>query len=78
MIKTFPSFTDVALSRLHVDDSAEVHLYESAAKLTEIGAGISLWPRGWEIMKALNMEDDLAALLNPGQEIPSKDKSGMP
>lgn len=46
--------------------------------MTEIGAGISLWPRGWEIMKALNMEDDLAALLNPGQEIPSKDKSGMP
>ncbi|KJA17344.1 hypothetical protein HYPSUDRAFT_1023812 [Hypholoma sublateritium FD-334 SS-4] len=65
----------VALSHLHVDDTAQIDVYESAAKLTEIGAGISLWPRGWEILKALNMEDDLAALLNPGQEIPSKEKS---
>ncbi|KJA17338.1 hypothetical protein HYPSUDRAFT_46532 [Hypholoma sublateritium FD-334 SS-4] len=64
----------VALTRMGVDAKIQIDIYESAAKLTQVGAGITLWPRGWEILKALDLEEDLAAFLNPGQEIPSKDK----
>lgn len=63
-----------ALSHLGADASIQVNLYESAHKITQVGAGITLWPRGCELLKDLDMEDDLSALLVPGQEIPTKDK----
>ncbi|KAI0364648.1 FAD/NAD-P-binding domain-containing protein [Pilatotrama ljubarskyi] len=37
----------------------EVTLYESTSVLTEIGAGIGFWPRMWEILTDLGLEDDL-------------------
>lgn len=37
----------------------EVDIYESAAKLTELGAGIGVWPRVMEVIKYLGLEDDL-------------------
>ncbi|KAF8966624.1 FAD/NAD(P)-binding domain-containing protein [Flammula alnicola] len=50
----------VAISRLNIDKFIQVDIYEAAAKLTQVGAGISLWPRGWEILKDLGLDDDLA------------------
>lgn len=38
----------------------EVHLYESGPEVTTVGAGISVWPRTWAVMRALGLYDDLA------------------
>ncbi|KJA17341.1 hypothetical protein HYPSUDRAFT_1023379 [Hypholoma sublateritium FD-334 SS-4] len=59
----------VALTRLNTTDTLQVDIYESAAKLTQVGAGITIWPRGWEIIRELGLEDSLAAYICPGQEI---------
>jgi len=40
----------------------QVDIYEAAQTLTEVGAGIGLWPRVWEIMEALGLSTDLAAI----------------
>ena len=37
----------------------EVDIYESATKLTEVGAGIGMWRRVLDILKYLGLEDDL-------------------
>ena len=34
-------------------------IYESAHELSEIGAGISVWPRTLDVLKYLDLEDDL-------------------
>ncbi|KAI0764161.1 FAD/NAD-P-binding domain-containing protein [Trametes elegans] len=36
-----------------------VDIYESTAELSEIGAGIGFWPRMWEILAELGLEDEL-------------------
>lgn len=41
----------MALSKLANVDDFDVHIYEAATKFGEIGAGIAMWPRVWEIMK---------------------------
>lgn len=64
----------VALNKLGVKDLVDVNVYESTAKLTEVGAGITFWPRGWEIMKEMGLEEDLAAKLPADQEKPTLDK----
>lgn len=51
----------VALSRLGVDKAVEVDIYEATTKLAQVGAGITLWPRGWEILKQLGLESALSA-----------------
>ncbi|KAL1937333.1 hypothetical protein VTO73DRAFT_13846 [Trametes versicolor] len=38
----------------------EVHLYESGPEITTVGAGISVWPRTWAVMRALGLYDDLS------------------
>ncbi|KAL4264245.1 FAD/NAD(P)-binding domain superfamily protein [Pleurotus pulmonarius] len=43
--------------------SFEVNLYEAAPRLAEKGAGITLWERGWQIMKHLGVEADMDGLL---------------
>ena len=42
----------------------DVHfdIYESAAKLTEVGAGVGMSPRIWTIMKELGLEDELLTI----------------
>ncbi|KAI3615121.1 salicylate hydroxylase [Moniliophthora roreri] len=37
----------------------ELNLYEAAAQIAEIGAGITVWPRTWKILKAMGMEESL-------------------
>lgn len=41
----------------------EIDVYEQAAQITEIGAGVTVWPRTWEILKLLGLEEDLSVLL---------------
>ncbi|KAI0695320.1 hypothetical protein BC835DRAFT_1414956 [Cytidiella melzeri] len=37
----------------------QVDIYESTVSFGEIGAGIGLWPRVWDTMKILGLEEDL-------------------
>ena len=37
----------------------KVDVYESTQELTEVGAGIGVWPRIWEILRYLGLEDAL-------------------
>ncbi|EGO26930.1 hypothetical protein SERLADRAFT_414770 [Serpula lacrymans var. lacrymans S7.9] len=56
----------VALAKHH---DIDVVIYEAAKRLTEIGAGVGLWPRAWKILKALGLDGDLAAAsLDPPTE----------
>ncbi|PPQ92525.1 hypothetical protein CVT25_010358 [Psilocybe cyanescens] len=64
----------VALSRLKVDEYLQIDIYESTAKLTQVGAGIMIWPRGWEIVQSMGLEASLAEKMSPDQELPSPDQ----
>ena len=51
---------------LHMFDKSnklEINLYEGAHQITEIGAGIGMWPRTWKIMKELGFDEALAHFL---------------
>lgn len=67
----------VAITRLNLADKIQVDIYEAAAKLTQVGAGITLWPRGWEIIRDLDLEDGLAEHVSPPQEIPKDNLPSM-
>ncbi|OBZ71586.1 Salicylate hydroxylase [Grifola frondosa] len=61
-----------ALSLHKTGADVEVNIYESASKFTEIGAGIGIWPRVWEIIKSLGLEDDLLPIAgNAGMQRPA-------
>ena len=60
----------VALSRLDLDKLVQVDIYESTAKLTQIGAGITVCPRGWDIIKDLGLDEDLTSRLGPEETSP--------
>lgn len=60
----------MALSYLHLDEFLHVDIYESAVKLTQVGAGIGLSPQTWEIMKDFGMAGDLEARMAPGETSP--------
>ena len=52
----------VTLGRYEESDSPiQVDLYESGPEITTVGAGISVWPRTWEVMRALGLYDQLAS-----------------
>ncbi|KAJ3801024.1 hypothetical protein GGU11DRAFT_741946 [Lentinula aff. detonsa] len=55
----------LALSRY---DDIDVDVYESASSFSEVGVGIGIWPRVWQILKELGLED---ALLKVALEQPS-------
>ncbi|KAF9561145.1 FAD/NAD(P)-binding domain-containing protein [Agrocybe pediades] len=64
----------VGLSKLEVDDFLEIQVYESTSQLTQLGAGIMMWPRGWEIMQSLGLQDSLARKMSSDQELPSSEQ----
>ncbi|KAF8075333.1 hypothetical protein FPV67DRAFT_1728536 [Lyophyllum atratum] len=37
----------------------DVEVYESAAELAEVGAGIGVFPRAWEVIRRLGLEEEL-------------------
>jgi salicylate hydroxylase len=67
----------VALSHLHLEEFLDVDLYESAVKLTEVGAGIGFSPKTWEVLKEFGMAEDLEARMVPGQTPPDHKPSGI-
>ncbi|KAF9482274.1 FAD/NAD(P)-binding domain-containing protein [Pholiota conissans] len=68
----------LALARFDTNSSIQVDIYEAAAKLTQVGAGITFWPRGWDVIKDLGLEDDLVAYMSPGQSLPSSNLPKLP
>lgn len=65
----------VALTRLGVDQKVEVDIYEATTKLAQVGAGITLWPRGWEVLKLLGLDERLFAHAMPVDEGTQRDTS---
>ena len=61
----------VALSNLNgIEGNLEVDIYESAPELTQVGAGITIWPRTWKILEKFGLTEELLTHLAPGQHIP--------
>ncbi|KAJ3565484.1 hypothetical protein NP233_g7603 [Leucocoprinus birnbaumii] len=54
----------VALNAFDSERKIIVDLYESAPELSEIGAGINIWPRTWEILKEIGLGDTLIPLFD--------------
>lgn len=44
-------------------DDLEIDIYEAASHISGIGAGINFWPRTWEVMKAIGLEEKLLQIL---------------
>ncbi len=53
-----------ALSR---SPEIEVHIYEAASRFSDIGAGLGMWKRTWNVMEELGLGDDLSAMI--GREL---------
>ncbi|KXN92248.1 Salicylate hydroxylase [Leucoagaricus sp. SymC.cos] len=49
----------VALNQFDEDQKIEIDLYEAAPELSEIGAGINIWPRTWQIFQELGLGEVL-------------------
>jgi len=64
----------VALSKLNLGDKVTVDIYESTAKLMQVGAGVGFFSRSWEIMKSMGLEEILKTKLPPDSEPPLMDK----
>ncbi|PPQ64966.1 hypothetical protein CVT24_008154 [Panaeolus cyanescens] len=62
-----------AMEYLDTDKSLDITIYEASSTVAEIGAGINFWPRGWEIMKNVGLEQTLLNLL----PIPPNDKTSV-
>ncbi|KZT01894.1 FAD/NAD(P)-binding domain-containing protein [Laetiporus sulphureus 93-53] len=52
--------------------NVSVDIYESTTVLSEVGAGIGVWPRVWKILKELGLEDDFLSIthMKDGQIAP--------
>lgn len=60
----------LALSRF---PNIQVDVYEAARELTEVGAGIGMWPRTWRILQTLGLAHDLSeAAVIPPTNLPSE------
>lgn len=56
----------LALSLQKSCQDVQVDIYESTAELTEIGAGVGMWPRMWEIIEHLGLGDELRQVSGGG------------
>ena len=46
--------------------NVDVDIYESASAFSQVGAGMGFWPRIWESMRALGLEEELRPLASAG------------
>ncbi|KAF8955136.1 salicylate hydroxylase [Flammula alnicola] len=53
----------VALSKLGLNEALEIDIYEAVTTLAQVGAGITVWPRAWDILTKLGLEKPLSELL---------------
>lgn len=51
----------------------EVHIYEGASQLYEIGAGIGMQPRIWKLMEELGLDQALLAIRGDAAEDGSRE-----
>ncbi|KAF9449685.1 FAD/NAD(P)-binding domain-containing protein, partial [Macrolepiota fuliginosa MF-IS2] len=54
----------IALNAFDKDKKMVIDLYEAAPELSEVGAGINVWPRTWEMMKSIGLEEALVPLFD--------------
>lgn len=52
----------LAMQRFCKMSDFDVHVYESATQISQIGAGITVWQRTFELLSDMGMEEDFAAL----------------
>lgn len=52
-----------ALKAMEMDQKLEIDIYEASSQVSEIGAGIGFWPRGWSIFKTLGLEESLLKIV---------------
>lgn len=62
----------IALCRLNPKKDIKIDIYEGAHAFTEIGAGVALWKRPWNVMKKLGLEEDLSRVTNNILDEPRK------
>ena len=48
-----------AIALSHSAPHVEVDIYESASAFGMVGAGIGMWPRVWDALKAIGLKDEL-------------------
>lgn len=48
---------------LKKSNNVEINIYEATPEFSEIGAGINIWPRIWEIFANIGLDKPLAELL---------------
>ncbi len=54
----------IALAQSSTTKTMSVHLYEAAPKFTETGAGIAMFRRPWQVMKRLNLGEEIKTVAN--------------
>ncbi|KAF8990564.1 hypothetical protein BDQ17DRAFT_1333382 [Cyathus striatus] len=54
----------LSLSRLMPEDRIQIHIYERAQEIMDIGSGLIVWPRTWAIFKKLEVNEALMKLLD--------------
>ena len=50
----------------------EIDIYESSKMLNEVGAGVGMWKRTWNVMQALGLSDELTEMFG---RVPSENPS---
>ncbi|KAI0709995.1 hypothetical protein C8Q76DRAFT_85968 [Earliella scabrosa] len=54
-------YVPIALDRYAPQDApVEVNIYEGDTEVRTVGAGITIWPRTWAVMRHLGLAEDLA------------------
>ena len=52
--------------------ATQIDIYESTDDLTDVGVGIGMFPRVWEIVRFLGLEDDLLEVAGISKDSPRK------
>lgn len=52
-----------ALGFLKAGPEIKVDIYEASSQISEIGAGINIWRRTWEILRSIGLGDTLLKFL---------------
>ena len=56
-----------AIERFCDMSKLDVHLYEAASQISEIGAGLNIWQRVYDILTDLGLEDDMKKYLDSAE-----------
>jgi hypothetical protein len=51
------------LEFLKVGSQVKIDIYEASSHISQVGAGINMWRRTWEIIKSIGLEDTLLKFL---------------